>query len=110
MNAAPNIPFGRNAGGHAGDQVTAQNGAAGWHVASVNQSSGHVVFARGVKGGSSSADQRVQPVKGSYIDAQVIAAIKAQEGTDRFDRSKLMRLINPLTTVARPDSPAPARA
>ncbi len=70
--------------------------AAGWHVASVNQSSGHVVFARGIKGGSSSAGQRVQPMKGSYIDAQVIAAIKAQEGTDRFDRSKLLRLIDEL--------------
>ena len=70
--------------------------AAGWHVASVNQSSGHGVFARGVKGGSSSAGQRAQPMKGSYIDAQVIAAIKAQEGTDRFDRSKLLRLIDEL--------------
>ena len=35
-------------------------------------------------------------MKGSYIDAQVIAAIEAQEGTDRFDRSKLLRLIDEL--------------
>jgi hypothetical protein len=70
--------------------------AAGWHVASVNQSSGHVVFARGVKGGSSSAGQRAQTVKSGYIDAQVIAAIKAREGADRFDRSKLLRLIDEL--------------
>ncbi len=33
---------------------------------------------------------------GSYVDAQVIAAIKAQQGADQFDRSKLLRLIGEL--------------
>ena len=33
-------------------------------------------------------------MQGAYIDAQVIAAVKAQDGTDRFDRSKLVRLID----------------
>jgi hypothetical protein len=70
--------------------------AAGWHVASVNQSSGQVVFARGIQGRTSGLRQRVPAPGRSYIDAQVIAAIKAKEGTDRFDRSKLLRLIEEL--------------
>jgi hypothetical protein len=70
--------------------------AAGWHVASVNQSSGRVVFARGVQGGTAVPRQRAHAPEGSYIDAQVIVAIKAREGTDRFDRSKLLRLIEEL--------------
>lgn len=69
---------------------------AGWHVASVNQSSGQVVFARGVQGGTGGPRQRAYAPEGSYIDAQVIVAIKAREGTDRFDRSKLLRLIEEL--------------
>jgi hypothetical protein len=40
-------------------------------------------------------------MKSSYIDTQVIAAIKAQEGTDRFDRSKLLRLIDELNDTHR---------
>jgi hypothetical protein len=71
-------------------------GAAGWHVRSVNQSSGQVVFARGVKGGTARPGQRPHAPTGSYIDAQVITAIKAQDGTDGFDRSKLLRLIDEL--------------
>ena len=70
--------------------------AAGWHVASVNQSSGQVVFARGVQGGTSGPRLRAHAPEGSYIDPQVIAAIKAQEGMDRFDRSKLLRLVEEL--------------
>jgi hypothetical protein len=70
--------------------------AAGWHVASVDQASGQVIFARGVKGGTPAARQRAQAPAGSYIDAQVIAAITAQQGTDQFDRSKLLRLIGEL--------------
>jgi hypothetical protein len=70
--------------------------AAGWHVASVDQASGQVVFARGVKGGTPAARQRAHTLPGSYVDAQVIAAIKARQGTDQFDRSKLLRLIGEL--------------
>ncbi len=71
--------------------------AAGWHVASVDQASGQVVFARGVRGETPAARQRgAHAPAGSYVDAQVIAAIKAQQGADQFDRSKLLRLIGEL--------------
>jgi hypothetical protein len=70
--------------------------AAGWHVASVDQASGHVVFARGVKGGTPTTRQRTHALAGSYVDAQVIAAITAQQTTDKLDRSKLLRLIGEL--------------
>jgi hypothetical protein len=70
--------------------------AAGWHVASVNQASGQVVFARGAKGGTPATGQLAHVPTGSYINAQVIAAITAQQGTDQFDRSKLLRLIGEL--------------
>src|SRR5262249_5939919 len=70
--------------------------AAGWHVASVDQASGQVVFARGVKGEAPAARQRAHALAGSYVDARVIAGIKAQQGADQFDRSKLLRLIGEL--------------
>jgi len=70
--------------------------AAGWHVASVDQASGQVVFARGVRGGTRARPQRAPALTGSYVDAQVIAAITAQQGADQFDRSKLLRLIGEL--------------
>lgn len=69
---------------------------AGWHVASVDQVSGQVVFARGVKGGMPAARQRAHAPSGPYVDTQVIAAIKARQGADQFDRSKLLRLIGEL--------------
>jgi len=70
--------------------------AAGWHVESVNQSSGDVVFARGATGGTSRAGRTVTITQASYIGSQVIATIKAQGATDRFDRAKLLRLIDEL--------------
>jgi hypothetical protein len=70
--------------------------AAGWHVKSVDQALGQVVFARGVKGAATGPRLRTQVPQRSYIDAQVITAFKAQEGTDRFDRSKLLQLIDEL--------------
>jgi hypothetical protein len=70
--------------------------AAGWHVASVDQASGQVVFARGVKGRTPAARQRAHAPAGSYVDAQVIAAITAQQGAGQLDRSKLLRLIGEL--------------
>jgi len=42
------------------------------------------------------ARQRAHAPSGSYVDTQVIAAIKAQQGADQFDRSKLLRLIGEL--------------
>ena len=59
--------------------------AAGWHVVSVDQESGQVVFARGIKGEKPAVPRRVHAVASSYVDAQVIAAIKAQQGADQFD-------------------------
>jgi hypothetical protein len=70
--------------------------AAGWHVASVDQAAGQVVFARGVKGSTPAARRRAHTLAGPYVDDQVIAAITAQQGTDQFDRSKLLRLIGEL--------------
>ncbi len=70
--------------------------AAGWHVASVDQESGQAVFARGAKGGTPAGRQHANALAGSYVDAQVIAAIEAQQGADQFDRSKLLRLIGEL--------------
>jgi hypothetical protein len=69
--------------------------AAGWHVASVDQATGRVVFARGIKGGTSKTRQRTETVK-PYIDVQVIATIKASASLGRFDRSKLLRLLDEL--------------
>lgn len=70
--------------------------AAGWHVESVNQASRHVVFARGATSGTSRAGRTVTVTQASYIGAQLIAAMKAQEATDRFDRAKLLQLIDEL--------------
>jgi hypothetical protein len=70
--------------------------AAGWHVESVDQATGQVVLARGAQGGTSRPRQRPQAPQRSYVDAQVIAALKSQNGTDRFDRSKLLQLIDEL--------------
>lgn len=70
--------------------------AAGWHVASADPASGQVVFARGAEAGTSGPRQHVHTPDGFYIAAQVIAAIRAKEGTDWFDRSKLLRLIEEL--------------
>jgi hypothetical protein len=70
--------------------------AAGWHVASVDRGTGQVVFARGIKDEKPVAQQRAHALAGSYVDAHVIAAIKAQQGADQFDRSKLLRLIGEL--------------
>jgi len=70
--------------------------AAGWHVASVDQAAGQVVFVRGAKSGTPQTRRHRQAPGGPYIDSQVTAAIKAQQGTDQFDRSKLLRLIDEL--------------
>jgi len=54
------------------------------------------MFARGVQGAASGPRQRTRAPQTSYIEAHVIAALRAQEGTDRFDRSKLLQLIDEL--------------
>jgi hypothetical protein len=70
--------------------------AAGWHVESVNQSSGQVIFTRGATGRTSRAANTLTGPRAAYIDAKMIVAFKAQEATDRFDRAKLLRLIDEL--------------
>ena len=68
---------------------------AGWHVRSVNQEVEEVVFARGaperaVRG------PREAPTPAPYVNVQIIAAIGATKPTDRFDRTKLLRLLGEL--------------
>lgn len=70
--------------------------AAGWHVVSVDQAASQVLFARGTKSGTSATRRRPLAPAGPYIDSRVIAAVKARQGTDQFDRSKLLRLIDEL--------------
>lgn len=69
---------------------------AGWHVASVDQTADHVVFARGPVGSAPRIGPPKHAPRSTYIDAAVIAAIRAQNGSDRFDRTKLLRLIDEL--------------
>jgi hypothetical protein len=75
--------------------------AAGWHVASVDQSQGQVLFARGLRAPTASRHQPTPSNASSYIDGKVIARIQAKEETDRFDWSKLLRLINELNISYR---------
>ena len=69
--------------------------AAGWRLKSVDQSAGQVVFARGSLEPAGDRNSVPGP-RGPYVDGQVIAAIKAYEPRDRFDRAKLLRLIDEL--------------
>jgi hypothetical protein len=69
---------------------------AGWHVESVDQRAGTVVFARGTTGSTPRTGSAKFSARGAYIDSQVIAAIKAKGGSDRFDQTKLLRLIDEL--------------
>jgi hypothetical protein len=67
--------------------------SAGWHVESVNQSAGEVVFGRGpssqARGGRPSVTERLAP----YIDAQVGASTVARAQTLGLDCGKLARLV-----------------
>lgn len=66
---------------------------AGWRLRSVDQATGQVIFTRGTR---PAVAEPGRSVPGQYVDAQIIAAIKASEGTDRFNRAKLLRLIDEL--------------
>jgi len=55
--------------------------AAGWHVTSVDQFQGRVVFARGLRGGTPGRVPKTVPTTGSYIDPQVIAKLRAKQET-----------------------------
>lgn len=66
---------------------------AGWHVRSVNQTAGEVVFARGAPRAGAPATHDTPGRSMPYVDVQVINALRAGNGADRFDRAKLLRLI-----------------
>jgi hypothetical protein len=70
--------------------------AAGWRVDSVNQLAELVVFARGAAGGPLPGAHVSGEVGPSYIDAHVIASIKASTNARQFDHAKLLRLIDEL--------------
>jgi hypothetical protein len=71
--------------------------AAGLRVASVNQSSGLVVFARGGDIGSSrSTHVAGSTQRSTYVDAQVITWLSASTLPDGFDHTKLQQLIQEL--------------
>ena len=70
--------------------------AAGWRVESVNQVAELVVFARGVAGGRLPGAHVSGAVPSSYIDAHVVANIKARTNVRRFDHAKLLRLVDEL--------------
>ena len=68
----------------------------GWRLQSMNQAAEQVVFTR-------VTDSRLSPgrndngaSRSTYVNAQVIAAIRAHGGPGKLDRSKLLRLIEEL--------------
>ena len=69
---------------------------AGWRLQSVNQAAEQVVFARGTDSRLSHGENDNTALRVTYVDAQVIAAIRAHNGPSRFDRAKLLRLIDEL--------------
>jgi hypothetical protein len=69
---------------------------AGWHLRSVNQAAGQVVFVRGAISGPSRDGKEHHAAQGAYVDGQVIAAIKARPAAGQFDWAKLLRLIDEL--------------
>lgn len=69
---------------------------AGWHLQSVNQTSRHVVFARGPAAQWPTGGKDPGAARSAYIDPQVITAIKAHGDLGRFDLAKLGRLIDEL--------------
>lgn len=71
--------------------------AAGWRVASVDQSSGLVVFVRSTDNRPSRTVHLAGNVRRSnYVDVQVVDRIEASTLTDGLDHTKLLRLIQEL--------------
>jgi hypothetical protein len=68
----------------------------GWHLQSVNQAAEQVVFTRRTDSGLSLGGNGDGATRAAYVDAQVIAAIRAHQGPERLDRAKLLRLIDEL--------------
>jgi hypothetical protein len=69
---------------------------AGWHLQSVNQAAEQVVFVRGATSRPSRGGNEDHAAQRAYVDAQVIAAIRAHHAPGRFDWAKLLRLIDEL--------------
>jgi hypothetical protein len=61
---------------------------AGWRLQSVDQISGQLTFARVAESGHRQERHQGAAAPGPYIDAQVVAAIRGADGTDRLNRSK----------------------
>jgi hypothetical protein len=66
---------------------------AGWHVESVNQASGEVVFARGITGSAWSGRRPMPDRLAPYIDPQISASMTARAEALGLDSGKLVRLI-----------------
>jgi hypothetical protein len=66
---------------------------AGWHVESVNQAAGEVVFGRGPSGQARGSTLPVADGLGPYIDAQVGASMMARAQGLGLDCGKLTRLV-----------------
>lgn len=69
---------------------------AGWRLQSVNQAAERVVFVRSTESGLSVGGNDDGTSRATYVDAQVISAIRAHSGPGRLDRAKLLRLIDEL--------------
>ena len=69
---------------------------AGWHVESVNQASGEVIFARGAAGQVRSSRRSLTGQPAPYIDPQVSASMAARAQALGLDPGKLMRLVTEL--------------
>jgi hypothetical protein len=69
---------------------------AGWHVDSVNQVAGEVVFARGAMGQARRDSPRAAIRPGPYIDGSVAARLSARAAELGFDPVKLARLVDEL--------------
>jgi hypothetical protein len=69
---------------------------AGWHLQSVSQAAEQVVFVRGATFRPSHGGNEDHVAQRAYVDAQVIAAIRAHHAPGRFDWAKLLRLIDEL--------------
>jgi Putative DNA-binding domain len=68
----------------------------GWHLRSVNQAAEQVVFTRDSDSRPPFVGNDDGASRPTYVDAQVIAAIRAHERPSRFDQAKLLRLIDEL--------------
>jgi len=68
---------------------------AGWRLQSVDQAARRVTFTRA---GEPAHPRAQQPPRTQiqYVDVHLITAIQAADGTDRFSRAKLLRLIGEL--------------